>query len=191
MKKSLKYITIKGRMVARGEYNTASDEYRPYEAVTFVDEHGEEVHFSYLTISKRLDQKVCLNESSTFYIFRHREANKASGVLYAVECEGEKHFYPETAIHSITNLALLTSVRATMLKECLVISIFISFVYSVYRYISHDSSMLVTAVGTMAVLGTAVCWPFINKKNRAGIPQMYKILSGDGFSTRGVVSDKY
>src|SRR5690554_7980808 len=122
MKKSLKYITIKGKIIARGEYNTASDEYRPYEAVTFVDEHGEEVHFSYLTISKRLDQKVCLNEPSTFYIFRHRESSKASGVLYAVEHQGDKHFYPDTAIHSITSLGLKTSTRANMLMELLALA---------------------------------------------------------------------
>jgi len=54
----VEYICIEGRIASRGEYITESMEYRPYEAVTLIDNDGDEVHFSMLSISKRMDAIV-------------------------------------------------------------------------------------------------------------------------------------
>ena len=159
MKRNLKHIKITGALKSRGEYATASSDYRPYEAVSIVDESGEEVHFHSLSISKRMDEEIALGKRQTFYILRVRAKDTMSGILYAVATDERKIFYKDVepvmrffAAQWGTNLgAIGMGCRQAVPPGCSI------------------------------ALSSAV--PFIGNR-KAGIPEMRNLLLKDGFSLK-------
>ena len=93
-----KYIKITGVMKSTGDYELEHDLHRPYDAITFLDSEGVEIHFHKFLVAKRLDDTFQVGQQATFYILRSWIGGMLVGDLYAVEVGDEKHFYPDTAI---------------------------------------------------------------------------------------------
>jgi len=195
MQKGYRHIKITGILKSRGEYLTASLDSRPYEAVTFTDEEGEEIHFYTLVIPKRLDENIKLDQTTTFYVFRFRNGPAMVGVLYAIESDGEKFYYEESAIPLVESLALERSWRNKLMSSpsattYLVIvgvglNAWLHFVLGVGGFLSF--------VISFGSLGSWLSWPVLFTSKRAGLPQMKETLSKDGFvlHTPKVSTSKY
>lgn len=196
MKKKLKYIKVNGSIKSKGEYSKTSgvDLYRPYEAVTIVDQEGEELHFNSLIISKRLDDNIKINQPATFYILRYRDGETLHGVVYALDLEGKKLFFPETAIKTLCEMGLQCSIRFTsgsnpFFTGFILVAIGLPVMAGLIKFFSvgfYTSGFIGLASALMFLT-----WPMINSKKRAGIPEMYKILQADGFDTAGNTSSNY
>ncbi|MEL0616474.1 hypothetical protein V6243_06480 [Cobetia marina] len=191
MKKDMKYIKIKGVMTSRGEYNTAPDEHRPYEAVTVVDEDGVRVHFHTLFISKRMDEDVSLGEPYTFYIFRYRFRSKMYGALFAIEKKGKKIYYPDTSVSVVKAIAASTSIRnyltslhGSFLLLLAFIPLGIAFAFPVNAYYLL---FLATVLGGCFFM----FYPRIFPSKYIDLPQMKKVLEEDGFEVGDSGDSKY
>jgi len=203
MKNSLKYIKIKGTLQSRGEYTTDPAEYRPYEAVTIVDDEGEEVHFYTLSMSKRMDDDLDFDQSMSFYILRHRVKDKMGGFLYAVECAGKKIFYPDTAIPYLKDFVLTSSGRYPYIinSSAPVAALIVSGVLTVALYVALGAAFgltdkimaiaLVFGVLSFGLTGFYMYSPVIFKTKRAGLSEMKKNLTDDGFDTTSGNNSKY
>ena len=195
MKKSLKYIKVEGKLKSRGEYLLSSAEYRPYESVTFVDHEGEELHFYSLSFSKRMDDNLDFSRDMTFYILRLRQKDKMVGVVYAVECDGDKMFFPDTAIPALQFLGLEASYRSHLALKVFPLSFILVLVcggalsLAIGYIFGFGTSSAVLGMGGAAFYMYSPVLLF--KRKLAGISKAYEILASDGFNTASNVSAKY
>lgn len=194
MNKKLKYIKIKGRLKARGEYLTADAEYRPYEAVTLVDNEGDEIHFHSLIISKRMDDAIDYSKEITFYILRFKNKEKMVGVLYAADTGTAKIYYPELALDALKSFALGTSFRYQFAGNVGCILFIIMFFLVVVGLILHHwldfNGTLSMWIGGIAG-ALFIFYPLLTKHRRAGIEEMKSILANDGFDVDYLANSKY
>lgn len=194
MKKSLKYIKIEGKLKSRGEYITSAAEYRPYEAVSIIDTDGDEVHFHTLSISKRMDEALDFNKPITFYILRCRVDEKLVGVLYAAESEGEKIYYPDTAIPALEALGLQVRTRSQFIANpssaLMIIAICGGILTSILSYGLRFDGVLAFFFG-FGGIATYLYAPMMFKSSGAGIMQMQEILKTEGFSVASSTNAKY
>ncbi len=194
MKKNMKYIKIEGVLKSKGEYITSPAEYRPYEAVTIVDSEGDEIHFHTLSISKRMDESLDFKQTMTFYILRYRVKEKMVGVLYAVECDGKKIFYPDTAIPALKSLGLqvrgryqfITSPQAAMGSI-----IFGGGGIATFLGAGLGFNPIIACVLGFGGLIFYLYSPVFFKSKGAGISQMQSIMQTDGFDTSSSTNSKY
>lgn len=192
MKKSLKYIKIKGVMTSRGEYRTASDAYRPYEAVTIIDEDGSSVHFYSLLISKRMDEDIILNEPCTFYILRYRSGDTMSGAVFAIDSKGKKIYYPDTSISAVKALATQASTRKMLLTSGLgSIGIFLTVATLGAAFIIPINLYYITFLFSIIGIGVFLCHPVLFPSKYIDLPQLKSILIEDGFDVEGSTNSKY
>lgn len=202
MKKSLKYVKIQGTLKARGEFETAYEEYRPYESVTIVDNEGVEVHFTNLSFSKRMDEEVNFNDEMTFYILRINHKGKMWGVVYALDIKGKKIYYPDTALPALRQLPLRVSKRFQILIKVPVMAAIVILVGGGVLGFGLDK-----LISTMFYLGgdlwtvpwiagyvIAILWtmsPLIFRNKHAGISKMENILQTEGFTASPAAAAKY
>lgn len=195
MKKSLKYIKVEGKLKSRGEHLVSATEYRPYASVTFVDHEGEELHFYSLSFSKRMDDNLDYSRDMTFYILRLRQKNKMVGVVFAAECDGDKMFFPDTAIPALQAMGLQASYRCHLALQEFQLSIF--FVLVCGGVLSLGIEYMLGFGTTSAILGMggAAFYMYspalLFRRKLAGISKAYEILASDGFTTTSNVSAKY
>lgn len=184
MNSKLKYICIEGRITSRGEYITESMEYRPYEAVTIIDNDGDEVHFSMLSISKRMDDLITLGEKCRMYILRFKHKNKLYGVLFAAEVSDRKHFYPETAIPALKALALKSRRRYPFISDSSAAGgsvLFLGGILGTAFSFGLDIKWIPSFITGLLVVGIWMYMPMILSSKNAGIKEMRQLLKADGF----------
>ncbi len=194
MKKNMKYIKIEGVLKSRGEYCTSPAEYRPYEAVTIVDGEGDEIHFHTLSISKRMDESVDFNKSMTFYILRYRVKDKMIGVLYALEFEGKKIFYPDTAIPELKSLGLQVRKRNQFITDpafLMGIMILGGGLLALALCLGLGFDYKVAMLLGFGCMGLYLFSPFIFQAKGAGLSEMKKILVAEGFNVTSRTNSKY
>lgn len=194
MKKNLKYVKIEGTLKSRGEYLISPAEYRPYEAVTLVDNDGDEIHFHTLSISKRMDESLNFEHPMTFYILRYRHKEKMVGVLYAVESNGDKVYYPDTAIPALKALGLQVRNRyqyivnpGAAMGALLVCGGGLSLAFSLVLGLSFVPAVILGFGG----MGFFIFSPLFFKEKGAGISEMLGILNSAGFNTTSNTNSKY
>lgn len=194
MKKSFKYISIEGTLKSRGEYSTNSTEYRNYEAVTIVDKDGEEVHFHVLSISKRIDESIKYNTPMTFYILRQRAGDKMIGILYALESDNVKYYYPDTAIPILKSFAYQASFRSQIIADPYMrvgaIGLGGSALSAACYFASGIHPYAAMALGFGATI-MYIAIPMFNKEKAAGISEMKEILQASGFDVNLKTNSKY
>lgn len=194
MKKNLKYVKIEGRLKSRGEYDSSIAEHRPYEAVTIIDNEGDEIHFHTLQISKRMDESLNFHNHMSFYILRYRRKEKMFGVLYAVECNGNKVYYPDTAIPILKSFALQSRNRYHFIREPVTaIGFIISGGGALSLALGFGIGIDLVPAATFGFGGMALYmhYPLIFKSKCAGISKMVDILNSAGFNTNSNTNSKY
>lgn len=188
MKDDLKYIKIKGTLKSRGEYITNPAEYRPYDAVTIVDNEGDEIYFHSLVISKRLDDTLDYSKEITFYILRFIQKNKMSGVLYAADTGVEKIYYPSLTIDLIKKF-LVEAHRDKMGRVgCLSIITIVVVSLVLYNWLELEGS---SSLWIGLITGVIFALYKILTSDREEISEMKSILTRDGFSVGSTVNSKY
>jgi len=202
MKRGLKYIKVSGQLVSRGEYETSIIDVRPYEAVTLIDEGGEELHFSLLHIPKRLDEHLDQGEKAIFYLLRHRSRENYVGALYAIEVGGKKIFYREIAIGLAKMLARSLSFRIQVMKNPPAF-----FAYCFFGVLAGSGIFLFTwyivdlvlgrFLGGLAGCAAAAAWavlltyPLVRGNKYAGIAQLEQTMALEGFHSMAQPIGKY
>lgn len=194
MNKNLKHIKIKGTLKSRGEYLTADSEFRPYEAVTLVDSEGDEIHFHLLIISKRMDDAIDFSKEITFYIFRLKNKEHMTGVLYAVDTGAKKIYYPNLTLDLLKKFALKTSVRMQIANDvgcALFIIMFLLVVFAaiLYNWFEVNGTLSLWLGGISG--GVLFFYPLFTMNKRAGIAEMHSVLKSDGFDIGLKVNTKY
>ena len=188
-----KHIKISGKLKSRGEYSMGSDEYRPYDAVTIVDDHGYEIHFTVLIIPKRLDEHIIYNKHTNFYILRIKDKLKMYGVLYAIKSEDKKIFYNDLAVSILKSFVNKQSLRCQLVTQSPIgftVCLFIGagIMTFILHFIVGISTEISSALSFLAI-GAFLLFPFFTSSSRAKLSEMYGILEHDGFSiTSGSVS---
>ena len=194
MKKNLKYVKIEGKLKSRGEYATSPAEYRPYEAVTLVDNDGDEIHFHTLSISKRMDESLNFDNPMTFYILRYRHKDKMVGVLYAIESDGTKVYYPDTAIPALKALGLQVRNRYQVIVNpvgAMGILIVAGGALSLALGFGLGFDFATAAIIGFGGMGFYMVYPLIFRSKGAGISKMLSILESAGFNTTSSTNAKY
>lgn len=194
MKKNLKYVKIEGTLKSRGDYIISPSEYRPYGAVTIVDNDGDEIHFHTLSISKRMDSDLNFGKKMSFYILRYRQKDKLIGVLYAVEANGTKLYYPDTAIPALKSLGLQVTKRYQCMLDptaLIAILIFGGGIISLGFGVGLGFSFIPAAILGFGGVSGYLSLPMIFQSYGAGIPQMTEILESSGFDTSTTTNTKY
>lgn len=185
----LKYIAIKGTLISKGEQRMQSTIYRPYESVSIVDTDGDEVHFRLLTLPKRLDDKVDMSKTMTFYILRYWHKENFSGVCYAIEADGEKYYYPNEAIPMLKRLGLESGARGKMLSMMPGSAItVIGFLGGALTVGLALGTSLDLATSSAVGFGSAVLYilmPLFFRSKAAGLSEMKAGLKAAGFDLSG------
>ena len=194
MKKNLKYVKIEGTLKSRGDYIISPSEYRPYGAVTIVDNDGDEIHFHTLSISKRMDEDLSFGKPMVFYILRYRQKEKLIGVLYAVENDGTKLYYPDTAIPALKSLGLQVTKRYQCMLDptaMIAILIFGGGIISLGFGVGLGFSFIPAALLGFGGVAGYLSLPMIFQAEGAGISEMQDILDSSGFNTTASTNSKY
>ncbi len=194
MKKNLKYVSIEGALKSKGEYKTSPAEYRPYEAVTIVDKDGDEIHFHTLSISKRMDESLDFNTQMTFYILRYRLKEKMFGILYAIEVEGKKIFYPDTALPALKSFGLTVRNRYQFIVNpaaAMGALVLVGGALSLGFGIGLGLGLIPGAVLGFGGMSFYLYSPMIFKDKGAGISEMEGILNSAGFNAASSNNSKY
>ena len=191
VKKGLKYIKVKGRMTACGEYDTSSVWVRPYEAVTFMDEAGVELHFRLLFVPKRIDDNVQLDQPATFYILRFKNKDQYIGAVYAVDLKNEKSYYLDDARKVVKLLARSVSFRGQIFGEPVVFAVVIAV--GGFLIGALMSSILGTFLGAFAAVawGAFLLYPIIWNGQYAGVEEMEGSMRLEGFKVEAHLAAKY
>lgn len=196
MKDSLKYIEVRGKMIACGGYDAHSVWLRPYESVTLKDVEGHELHFKILTIPKRLDEQINLDEECTFYILRNDAAGRLVGAVYALEVEGRKLFYRDEAEKSVRDLGMGVTIRGNLLLNpitgtaLVVLGSWVAFMLGFFTF-SELSGVGVLVGGAMAIgWATYALRPLLGWRRFVGLDHLSAGMKEAGF-TDPVPAAKY
>ncbi|HAG73779.1 MAG TPA: hypothetical protein DCL66_16385 [Gammaproteobacteria bacterium] len=182
-----KYIKITGVMQKTGEYELEHDLFRPYDAVTFIDSEGLEIHFHKLCVYKRLDDKFKVGQQATFYILRSWIGGMLVGDLYAVEINGEKFFNPDTAIpqleEHVFNLSSRAQVPVIIAGLFALLAFFATCIIEVFIFPDTEINFL----GWFFMFWVwPLMWTFsVDKEGIAKIKEMKADLAADGFDISG------
>lgn len=189
MKNSLKYIELRGMMISCGEYETHSVWLRPYESVTLRGVDGHELHFKILTIPKRLDEEIQLNEECTFYILRNEAGGRYVGAVYALEVGGRKLFFREDAERSVRDLGMGVTIRGNLLLNpvtgaaMVILGAWVALMLGLFTF--GD----VAGVGVVAGVALAAGWifyalrPLLGWRGLVGLDQLTESMRAAGFAT--------
>ena len=194
-----KYIKITGVMKSTGEYELEHALHRPYDAVTFLDSEGVEIHFHKLCVFKRLDDKFKVGQQATFYILRSWIGGMLVGDLYAVSVGDVKHFYPDTAIPQLKDHTFSLDRRGQMLQAGGLVGAPGLFAVIAGLATGVVATMVVEAAGiSYEDVGQGwwalflmfwippVIWVFsLDKDELAEIDEMKADLAADGFDLSG------
>lgn len=197
MKASLKYIEVRGKMIACGEYDMANVWVRPYEGVTLKDTDGEELRFKILMIPKSLDDHIVINEECTFFILRNESSGQLVGALYAVEASGQKFFYEEDAARVVRHLGMGVSIRGNLLLNplsgtaLLVLGAWVAFMLGYLPFSELLGLGLVTGAGLSVAWCCYVLKPFLGWKSFIGLKTLTDRMKETGFIGLSKASGKY
>lgn len=191
MKKGLKYIKVKGKMTACGEYDTSSVWVRPFEAVTFEDEAGEELHFRLLLVPKRIDDTFQVGEPATFYMLRYLKKDQYVGAVYAIDSQGGKICHLDDARKVVKLLARNVSFRGQIFGVPAAFAGLIAL--GGFLIGALVSSILGTFLGVSAVVAWVafMLYPLICGHQYAGVDEMESSMRLDGFKAEAHLAAKY
>lgn len=147
-----------------------------------------------------MDEILTYSKLMTFYILRFRRKEKLFGVLYAIENEGEKVFFKDTAIPALEQFGSMLYGRRQLLADPSTGSFMLvggallfGFIPAVILNASgfSDEAALISAIISGGSYIYYALYPSLRKGKVSGLAEMKLKLKKNGFDLDSVSKLKY